>query len=154
MAKRNKREMLKNMEGASENSVEADDVGGPEINADLLKTANEKEAGNSEEVAKLKESLSGKYAKGAGRITKKVAKKVIADPLIIAGKIGVGAGLEGVSGSSKAVKGIFETVKDTLFNGGGDFFDLVLPKEIKDSVMRGFKTARGFFNKEDKKDKK
>ncbi len=157
MAKRYKKEKYSS-EPITEAVVPTGDESKMElVDSSAVNVAIENEGLVPAEIEKLKEAVVKKYGKKAGGLAWKGTKKVggaVYGAGSIVGMGGTGVVVGGVGGIWKASKGILKTVKDTIFSGGGDFLNLVIPKELKEGLTRGFKATREIFKEEDKKEKK
>jgi hypothetical protein len=110
-------------------------------------------AQKAKDLASAGAQLAAEYAKGSldtvGDVTIETIKT--------SGKMTLGGATEGFSGIGKAISGIYQTAKGFISSGSGGLIDFIVPKELKNAIVLGFKTVRAGFNADKKggdKDKK
>lgn len=106
----------------------------------------------AKKLASLGLELAGEYAKEGLEAVGDVTVEAVKVPALAA----TGGLVEGVAGIGKTIKGVYQTVKNAVFSGGGGVINAIFPKELRDAIMLGFKTVRAGFNqdKNTNKDKK
>lgn len=105
----------------------------------------------AKELASLGLELAGEYAKEGLEAVGDVTVEAVKVPTLVA----TGGLVEGVAGIGKTIKGVYQTVKNAVFSGGGGLIDLLVPKELQNAIALGFKTVRAGFNQDkNTKDKK